>query len=97
MGSAPFGILAALFEKLQTERKHDRRRKLLSTWLKVCLIFAAFNLHLRSTYQHWRDEKGHDLYPVLRLILPQASAGGTAIKPKPESYPRKTVSELCTA
>jgi len=22
--------------------------------------------------QHWREEIGHDLYPVLRLILPQA-------------------------
>ncbi|KAJ7449621.1 DNA ligase IV [Mycena latifolia] len=54
MGSAPFGILVALFEKLQTERKQDRRKKLMSTW-----------------FNHWRDEKGHDLYPVLRLILPQ--------------------------
>ncbi|KAJ7672669.1 ATP dependent DNA ligase domain-containing protein [Mycena rosella] len=54
MGSAPFGILVALFEKLQSERKQDRRKKLMSTW-----------------FNHWRDEKGHDLYPVLRLILPQ--------------------------
>ncbi|KAJ7077844.1 DNA ligase IV [Mycena belliarum] len=54
MGSAPFGILVALFEKLQNERKQDRRKKLISTW-----------------FNHWRDEKGHDLYPVLRLILPQ--------------------------
>ncbi|KAJ7634099.1 DNA ligase IV [Mycena polygramma] len=53
-GSAPFGILVALFEKLQNERKQDRRKKLMSTW-----------------FNHWRDEKGHDLYPVLRLILPQ--------------------------
>ncbi|KAJ7733239.1 DNA ligase IV [Mycena maculata] len=54
MGSAPFGILVALFEKLQNERKQDRRKKLIATW-----------------FNHWRDEKGHDLYPVLRLILPQ--------------------------
>ncbi|KAJ6591668.1 DNA ligase IV [Mycena vulgaris] len=54
MGSAPFGILVALFEKLQTERKQDRRKKLMRHW-----------------FNHWRDEKGHDLYPVLRLILPQ--------------------------
>ncbi|KAJ7876841.1 DNA ligase IV [Mycena leptocephala] len=53
-GSAPFGILVALFDKLQNERKQDRRKKLMSTW-----------------FNHWRDEKGHDLYPVLRLILPQ--------------------------
>ncbi|KAF5383569.1 hypothetical protein D9615_003519 [Tricholomella constricta] len=58
MGSAPFGILVGLFEKLQNERKHDRRKKLIDAW------FNAF-------WQHWRDEKGHDLYPVLRLILPQ--------------------------
>ncbi|KAJ6621385.1 DNA ligase 4 [Mycena sp. CBHHK59/15] len=56
LGSAPFGILVALFERLQNERKQDRRKKLMSTW-----------------FNHWREEKGHDLYPVLRLILPQAS------------------------
>ncbi|TFK40007.1 DNA ligase IV [Crucibulum laeve] len=54
VSSAPFGILVSLFEKLQNERKQDRRRKLLDTW-----------------FNHWRDEKGYDLYPVLRLILPQ--------------------------
>ncbi|KAJ7623294.1 DNA ligase 4 [Roridomyces roridus] len=26
---------------------------------------------IRNWFQHWRDEKGHDLYPVLRLLLPQ--------------------------
>ncbi|KAJ7252709.1 DNA ligase 4 [Mycena haematopus] len=55
-GSAPFGILVSLFEKLQSERKQDRRKKLMDTW-----------------FNHWRDEKGYDLYPVLRLILPQAN------------------------
>ncbi|KAF9525150.1 DNA ligase 4 [Crepidotus variabilis] len=54
VGSAPFGILVGLFEKLQVERKQDRRRKLIDAW-----------------FTHWRKEKGHDLYPVLRLILPQ--------------------------
>ncbi|GLB41800.1 putative DNA ligase [Lyophyllum shimeji] len=53
-GSAPFGILAGLFERLMTERKHDRRRKLVDAW-----------------FNHWREEKGYDLYPVLRLLLPQ--------------------------
>lgn len=52
--SAPFGILVGLFERLQTEKKRDRREKLLSAW-----------------FNHWRDEKGKDLYPVLRLLLPQ--------------------------
>ncbi|KAF7309720.1 DNA ligase [Mycena indigotica] len=53
-GSAPFSILAALFDRLSNERKQDRRKKLIATW-----------------FNHWRDEKGYDLYPVLRLILPQ--------------------------
>ncbi|KAH9479555.1 DNA ligase 4 [Psilocybe cubensis] len=52
--SAPFGVLVALFERLQNERKPERRRKLLLTW-----------------FTHWRNEKGFDLYPVLRLLLPQ--------------------------
>ncbi|KAG1798001.1 uncharacterized protein BJ212DRAFT_1488739 [Suillus subaureus] len=54
-GSAPFSVLAGLFEKLSTERKPERRRRLLDVW-----------------FNHWREEIGHDLYPVLRLILPQA-------------------------
>ncbi|KAI0664220.1 DNA ligase 4 [Cubamyces menziesii] len=53
-GSAPFYVLAALFDKLQNERKPEKRRKLLSSW-----------------FHHWRQEIGNDLYPVLRLILPQ--------------------------
>ncbi|KAF8636375.1 hypothetical protein AX17_003558 [Amanita inopinata Kibby_2008] len=54
IGTTPFSILVALFEKLQAERKHDRRRRFLEAW-----------------FNHWRTEKGYDLYPVLRLILPQ--------------------------
>lgn len=53
-GSAPFSVLAELFEKLSTERKPERRRRLLDVW-----------------FNHWREEIGHDLYPVIRLILPQ--------------------------
>lgn len=34
--SAPFAILVGLFEKLSTERKQDRRRKLLDSWFSVC-------------------------------------------------------------
>ncbi|KIK82388.1 hypothetical protein PAXRUDRAFT_35579 [Paxillus rubicundulus Ve08.2h10] len=54
-GSAPFSILAGLFDKLSNERKPERRRRLLNAW-----------------FNHWREEVGRDLYPVLRLILPQA-------------------------
>ncbi|KAG1728061.1 ATP dependent DNA ligase domain-containing protein [Suillus paluster] len=53
-GSAPFSVLVGLFEKLSTERKPERRRRLLDVW-----------------FNHWREDIGHDLYPVLRLILPQ--------------------------
>ena len=35
-GSAPFHVLAALFDKLQTERKPEKRRKLLDSWFNVC-------------------------------------------------------------
>ncbi|KAI0642168.1 ATP dependent DNA ligase domain-containing protein [Trametes meyenii] len=52
--SAPFHVLSALFDRLQNERKPEKRRKLLSSW-----------------FNHWRAEVGLDLYPVLRLLLPQ--------------------------
>lgn len=35
--SAPFHVLAALFDKLQTERKPEKRRKLLNSWFNVCI------------------------------------------------------------
>ncbi|KAH0836355.1 DNA ligase 4 [Lanmaoa asiatica] len=57
-GSAPFSVLAGLFTKLSTERKPERRRRLLNAW-----------------FNHWREQVGLDLYPVLRLILPQAYRG----------------------
>lgn len=38
MGSAPFGILVGLFEKLQVERKHDRRKKLIDAWFNVWFL-----------------------------------------------------------
>ncbi|KAI6010699.1 DNA ligase 4 [Pisolithus orientalis] len=53
-GSAPFSVLTGLFERLSTERKPERRRRMLSVW-----------------FNRWREEIGYDLYPVLRLILPQ--------------------------
>jgi len=34
-GSAPFFVLSALFDKLQNERKPEKRRKLLDTWFNV--------------------------------------------------------------
>ena len=36
VGSAPFGVLVGLFQKLQNERKPDRRRKLIDAWFTVC-------------------------------------------------------------
>ncbi|TFK71638.1 DNA ligase 4 [Pluteus cervinus] len=54
VGSPPFSILVALFEKLQVERRQERRKRLIDSW-----------------FNHWREEKGYDLYPVLRLMLPQ--------------------------
>jgi DNA ligase 4 len=54
VGSAPFQVLVGLFDKLQNERKQERRRKFIDAW-----------------FNHWREENGYDLYPVLRLILPQ--------------------------
>ena len=35
-GSAPFYVLSALFDRLQNERKPEKRRKLLDTWFNVC-------------------------------------------------------------
>jgi DNA ligase-4 len=40
-GSAPFHVLVALFDKLQNERKPERRRKMLDAWFNVGVITAA--------------------------------------------------------
>lgn len=40
-----------------------------STYVSVCANDTSLDA---CVAQHWREELGHDLYPVLRLILPQA-------------------------
>ena len=35
IGSAPFYVLSALFDRLQNERKPDKRRKLIASWFSV--------------------------------------------------------------
>jgi len=37
VGSAPFQVLVGLFDKLQNERKQERRRKLINAWFNVCV------------------------------------------------------------
>ncbi|KAG5647455.1 hypothetical protein DXG03_009386 [Asterophora parasitica] len=53
MGSAPFGILVGLFDKLQSERKHDRRKKLIDAWFNKDRERAVYGLkekNLAKTY-----------------------------------------------
>jgi DNA ligase 4 len=41
VATAPFSVLAHLFEKLSAERKQDKRRKLLDTWFKVSALASG--------------------------------------------------------
>jgi len=43
IGSAPFGILVGLFEKLQNERRQERRRKLIDAWFTVCSFLLVLS------------------------------------------------------
>lgn len=43
VGSAPFFVLSALFDKLQNERKPEKRRKLLDTWFNVCVSESSLD------------------------------------------------------
>jgi DNA ligase 4 len=71
-GTVPFHVLSLLFDRLSTERKHDKRRKLLEGWFHVRpIIDFPSSVSRDGINQHWRDQCGYDLYPVLRLILPQ--------------------------
>src|SRR6267142_347274 len=39
-GTAPFSVLSGLFDKIQNERKPDKRRKFLSAWFDVrCHVY----------------------------------------------------------
>ena len=40
--SAPFYVLSTLFDRLQNERKPDKRRRLLDTWFNVCINLLLF-------------------------------------------------------
>ena len=39
-GTAPFSVLSGLFDKLQNERKPDKRKKFLSAWFDVRLMLS---------------------------------------------------------
>jgi DNA ligase-4 len=41
-GSAPFSVLSGLFDKLQNERKPDKRRKYMSAWFDVRPMFIIW-------------------------------------------------------
>lgn len=47
-GSAPFRVLVALFEKLQSERKPDKRRKLIQAWFNVSRLPVQMTTVLTS-------------------------------------------------
>ena len=69
VGKIQFSVLVRLFERLQNERKLDRRMKYIAAWFTVCI-----HLHEKFTVNYlqcWRERVGNDFYPVLRLILPQ--------------------------
>ena len=72
--STPFYVLSTLFDRLQNERKPEKRKKMLDGWFNVCIKLLVLLRNLirgALRVKHWRQEKGFDLYPVLRLILPQ--------------------------
>ena len=39
-GTAPFSVVAGLFDKLQSERKPEKRRKLLHAWFDVRFLLS---------------------------------------------------------
>ncbi len=72
--SVPFGVLATLYENLQNERKPEKRRRLLANWFAVCNVTAIVFTPIHNSarfFKGWRKDVGMDLYPVLRLVLPQ--------------------------
>lgn len=42
--SAPFYVLSSLFDKLSTERKPEKRKKLLGSWFNVCSNSYSYEL-----------------------------------------------------
>lgn len=47
-GSAPFYVLSALFDRLQNERKPDKRRRLLATWFNVRTVALGAEIKYSS-------------------------------------------------
>lgn len=69
--SPPFNRLTALFEWC-SKKKLELRRRYLATWFDVRT--AAPNCaddQLTIVSKNWRKLVGPDLYPVMRLLLPQ--------------------------
>lgn len=68
-----FGALCELLDKLQKGRKQEMRRTYLTKWFSVRLgsAYCSSEVKRSGNAQVWRERVGMDLYPLLRLILPQ--------------------------
>ena len=50
-GTAPFAVLSGLFDKLQNERKPDKRKKFMSAWFDVRFVLS-FDEPARSVVRY---------------------------------------------
>ena len=70
----PIHALIEFFDlSSKSKIKHDKRREYLSLWFEVSFSLFPYiisDLYVRL-FQRWRKQVGPDLYPVLRLLLPQ--------------------------
>jgi DNA ligase-4 len=69
--SPPINRLTALFEWC-SKKKLELRRRYLATWFDVGIVVLTYpDERLTTVSKNWRKLVGHDLYPVMRLLLPQ--------------------------
>lgn len=73
--SVPFNIICRFFDALraQPNMKNDLLEKMFAVCIRIKPIYSILTLKSVGIHQLFRLNAGPDLYPIIRLLLPEVS------------------------
>ncbi|GAA5924604.1 hypothetical protein JCM1841_003439 [Sporobolomyces salmonicolor] len=81
-GKVPFGVLCSLYERFESATRNKHKKPGYKGEL------------LKDFIKHWRDEVGPDLYPLIRLLLPERDTRRRTYSLKEQKLAKVLISAL---